>query len=142
MWDACARYDEVGLEAHLDKVYDFSTEQDLLGYHLQRNVLRAQNDRYDTLRAWVRDLERRGWAFPREVEKVVGKLTHIFLLQRFALSVFAVVYAFAKKCGHRRARLWPSVLRELRFAIVLVPLVRADLSRVSTSGGRARTNRR
>ena len=39
------------------------------------------------------------------------------------------MYAFAKKCGHRRARLWPSVLRELRVAIALVPLVRSDLSR-------------
>ena len=39
------------------------------------------------------------------------------------------MYAFAKKCGHRRARLWPSVLRELRLAIALVPLVRSDLSR-------------
>ena len=38
------------------------------------------------------------------------------------------MYGFAKKCGHRRARLWPSVLRELRLAIALVPLVRSDLS--------------
>ena len=129
LYDACARYAEVGLEAHPDKIHDFSTEQDLLGYHLERNILRAQTGRYDNLRAWVRDLERRGWALPREVEKVVGKLTHIFLLHRFALSVFAAVYAFAKKCGHRRARLWPSVLRELRTAIALVPLVRSDLSR-------------
>ena len=129
LYDACARYAEVGLEAHPDKIHDFSTEQDLLGYHLERNILRAQTGRYDNLRAWVRDLERRGWALPREVEKVVGKLTHIFLLHRFALSVFAAVYAFAKKCGHRRARLWPSVLRELRLAIALVPLVRSDLSR-------------
>ena len=127
--DACARYAEVGLEAHPEKIYDFSIEQDLLGYHLERNVLRAQGGRFDSLRAWVRDLERRGWAFPREVERVVGKLTHIFLLQRFALSTFAAVYAFAKKCGHRRARLWPSVMRELQLAVALVPLVRADLSR-------------
>ena len=121
MRDACARYAEVGLEAHPDKIHDFSPEQDLLGHHLQRSFLRAQNGRYDNLRAWVRDLERRGWAFPRQVEKVLGKLTHIFLLQRFALSVFAAVYAFAKKCGHRRARLWPNVLRELRLAIALAP---------------------
>ena len=127
--DACARYAEVGLEAHPDKIHDFSLEQDLLGYRLERNVLRAQNARYDELRAWVRDLERRGWALPREVERVVGKLTHIFLIQRFALSTFAAVYAFAQKCGHRRARLWPSVLHELRIAIALLPLVRSDLSR-------------
>ena len=69
------------MEAHPDKIYDFSIKQDLLGYHLDDNVLRAQGGRFDSLRAWVRDLERRGWAFPREVERVVGKLTHVFLLQ-------------------------------------------------------------
>jgi hypothetical protein len=67
--DACARYAEVGLKAHPDKVFDFSTEQDLLGYRLERNVLRAQNSRYDLLRAWVRSLEHRGWANAREVER-------------------------------------------------------------------------
>ena len=122
--DACARYAEVGLKAHPDKVFDFSTEQDLLGYRLERNVLRAQNSRYDLLRAWVRSLEHRGWANAREVERLVGNLTHLFLIQRLALSIFAAVYAFAQKCGHRRARLWPSVLRELRTAIALVPLAR------------------
>ncbi len=59
----------------------------------------------------------------------MGKLTHIFLIHRLALSVFAAVYAFGQKVGHRRARLWPSVLRELRTAIALVPLVRSDLTR-------------
>ena len=58
--DACARYAEVGLEAHPDKVFDFSTDQDLLGYRLERNVLRAQTGRYEQLRAWVRSLECRG----------------------------------------------------------------------------------
>ena len=77
----------------------------------------------------MRSLEHRGWANAREVERLVGKLTHLFLIQRLALSIFAAVYAFAQKCGHRRARLRPSVLRELRTAIALVPLVRSDLSR-------------
>ena len=89
---------------------------------MEHSVLRAQNARYDQLRAWVRDLERRGWARPREVERLVGKLTHLFLVHRLALATFAAVYAFAQKCGNRRARLWPSVLRELRVAIALVYL--------------------
>ena len=109
--DACARYAEVGLEAHPDKICDFSTDQDLLGYRLEHNVLRAQNARYAELRAWVRNLERRGWAHPREVERLVGKLTHLFLIHRLALATFAAVYAFVQKCGNRRARVWPSVLR-------------------------------
>ena len=127
--DACQRYSEVGLEAHPEKVHDFAKEQDILGYRLEKNVLRTRNARYAQLRAWVRSLERRGWAKRREVERLVGKLTHLFLIQRFALSVFAAVYAFAQKVGHKRARLWPSVLRELRAAIAVVPLVRSDLTR-------------
>ena len=127
--NACQRYSEVGLEAHPEKVHDFSTEQDVLGYRLQKNVLRARHAQVEQLRAWVRSLERRGWAKPREVERLVGKLTHLFLLQRFALSVFAAVYAFAQKVGHKRARIWPSVLRELRTAIAILPLVRSDLTR-------------
>ena len=65
----------------------------------------------------------------REVERLVGKLTHLFLIHRLALATFAAVYAFAQKCGHRRARLWPSVLRELRVAVALVPLVQSDPTR-------------
>ena len=127
--DACNRYVDVGLEAHPEKIHDFSAEQDVLGYRLERNVLRARLARFGELRAWVRSLERRGWAKPREVERLVGKLTHIFLLHRFALSVFAAVYAFGQKVGHKRARLWPSVLEELRMAVAVVPLVRSDLTR-------------
>ena len=127
--DACARYLDVGLEAHPEKVFDFAAEQDVVGYRLDRNVLRARVARFTELRAWVRSLEQRGWAKPREVERLVGKLTHIFLIHRLALAVFAAVYAFGQKVGHRRARLWPSVLRELRTAIALVPLVRSDLTR-------------
>ena len=111
--DAVARYAEVGLEAHPEKIHDFATEQDILGYRLERNILRAQSGRLDQLRKWVRDLERRGWAKPREIERLVGKLTHLFLLHRLALSVFAAVYAFAVKCGNRRARVWPRESRTL-----------------------------
>ena len=127
--DACRRYAEVGLEAHPEKVCEFATSQDILGYRLDRNVLRARNARFDQLRAWVRSFQRRGWAKPREVERLVGKFTHIFLLHRLSLSVFAAVYAFGQKVGHKRARLWPSVLRELRTAVALVLVVRSDLTR-------------
>ena len=58
--DACARYSEVGLEAHPEKVFEFAMEQDVLGYRLERNVLRARAARFDALRAWVRSLEQRG----------------------------------------------------------------------------------
>ena len=66
--DACARYAEEGLEAHPEKICDFVAEQDVLVYKIERNVLRARNARFDRLRGWVRDLERRQWARPRGVD--------------------------------------------------------------------------
>ena len=42
-------------------------------------------------------LRRRRWARPREVEAIVGRFTHAFLLHRPAFSVFSAVYAFAEK---------------------------------------------
>ena len=38
------------------------------------------------LAAAVRRLVRRGWARPREVERLVGRFTHAFLLERSALN--------------------------------------------------------
>jgi len=101
----------------------------MLGYQLTRNVLRCSAKRYGQLCDAVADLERRGWARPREVESIVGRFTHVFLLQRPVLSVFSAVYAFGRKCGSRMARVWPAVLRELRMAADLLVLVRSDLAR-------------
>ncbi len=60
---------------------------------------------------------------------MVGRFTSSFLLHRLALSVFSAVYAFGRKVGDRPARVWPSVLRELRLALAVLPLVQSDLSR-------------
>jgi len=43
--------------------------------------------------------------------------------------VFSAAYVFSQQHGDRRARVWPSVLRELRAALAILPLVRSDLSR-------------
>ena len=74
-------------------------------------------------------MERRGFARPREVERVLGKFTNLFLLHRLSLAIFSSVYAFVRKLGARTARLWPSVLRELQRALALLPLIRAELDR-------------
>jgi len=123
------RYREVDLQVKLSKVHDYSPTQILLGYLLEGNELCVQPVRYDEMAEAVRLLEVRRWAGPREVEKLTGQFTHAFLLHRPALSIFSAVYAFGRKLGHRRARLWPSVLREFRSALALLPLVRSDLSR-------------
>jgi len=124
-----SRYDEVGLQAKEDKVEDFAADRVVLGYRCADNVLQATREKYVALEKAVTALERRGWAQPREVERLVGKFTNLFLLFRLALSVFSAVYAFARKVGARRARVWPSVLRELRQALTLVPVACADLGR-------------
>ena len=138
-----ARYPEVGLRYNAEKVRDYSAEQDLLGYTFDWNVLRGWLPRYHALAQAVRSLERRMWAQPREVERLVGRFTHWILLHRAALSIFNAVYAFATKVGERRARLWPSVLRELQRVLAVLPLVRSDLARPlcapSCTQGRYRT---
>ena len=86
-------------------------------------------DRYAEIHAEVRDLLRRGWARPRQVERLVGRITSRMLLLRLTLSVFDAVYAFARKVGDRHARLWPAVAAELEHACALLPLMRADACR-------------
>ena len=111
------RYDEVNLRTKPSKVHDYDVEQDLLGYRLERNVLRSSLARYSELKRSVATLCARGWQEPHEVEATVARFTHAFLLHRFALSVFSAAYVFSQQHGDRRARVWPSVLRELRAAL-------------------------
>ena len=123
------RYAEVGLQTKPSKVHDYAREQDMLGYRLDHNVLRLSSSRYANLRDAVGALRRRGWALPREVEALVGRFTHAFLIHRPALSVFSAVYAFAEKVGDRSARVWPSVQAELELALALLPLAQSNLAR-------------
>ena len=127
--DVCARYRAVGLQVKPEKVEDYSSQQEFLGYRLERNVLRPTVKRVALLRAAVGELCRRGFARPREVESLAGKFGHLFLLHRLSFSCFSAVYSFGVKNGHRSARLWPAVVRELQAAAVLLPLFRADLGR-------------
>ena len=75
-------------------------------------------------------MTRCGWVRPRELERLVSKLTNWFLLHRPWLAVFNAVYAFChSESPERPRRLWPSVLQELEDAVAVLPLVRSDLSR-------------
>ena len=58
-------------------------------------------DRYAEIYGEVRSMLRCGWARPRQVERVVGRLTSRMLLLQLTLSVFDAVYAFARKVGDR-----------------------------------------
>ena len=92
--------------------------------------MRASFPRYAAIRAEVERITRCGWARPREVERLVGKITNVFLLHRPSLALFNAVYAFCHtEWPERPRRLWPSVQQELRDAVAVLPLVRSDLSR-------------
>ena len=123
------RYGDVDLPVKLEKVHDYARSQDILGHTLSQGTLRASGAKYTRIAAEVWALERRGFARPREVERITGRFTHIFLLHRLSLAVFSSVYAFARRLGHVAAPVWRSVLQEFRRALALVPIVRSDLSR-------------
>ena len=123
------RYAAVDLTVKPGKVKQFATRQQGLGYSLDQNVWACTADKYAALQGAVLGLCARGWAFPREVERIVGQFTNIFLLHRPALSVFSCVYVFSRRLGERLAKVWPVVLRELRAALAILPLVCADVSR-------------
>ena len=87
------RYEEVGLRTKPSKVRDYDAVQDMLGHTLDHHVLRGSSSRYAAIRAEVQRVTRSGWARPREVERLVGKLTHWLLLHRPALAL--------GRCHHR-----------------------------------------
>ena len=89
-----SRYDEVGLRTKPSKVRDYAAVQDMLGHTLDHNVLRGSCARYAAIRAEVLRMTRCGWVRPRELERLVGKITNWFLLHRPSLAVFNAVYAF------------------------------------------------
>ena len=124
-----ARYAEVNIRTKPSKVHDYASTQVGLGILLDDNEFRTPPDPYAEIYAEVQDLQRRGWARPRQVERLVGRITSRMLLLRLMLSVFDAVYAFARKVGDRHARLWPAVAAELEHACALLPLMRADVCR-------------
>ena len=124
------RYAAVHLRTKPSKVQDYNAVQDLVGHTLDHNVLRASCSRYAAIRAEVLRLLRSRWCRPRDIERIVGKLTHIMLLHRQSLALFNAVYAFCRtNWPERPRRLWLSVQQELSDAIALLPLIRSDLSR-------------
>ena len=124
------RYDFVGLRTKPSKVKDYSAVQDLVGHTLDHNVLRASCTRYAAIRDEVRRLLWGRWARPREIERIVGKLTNIMLLHRPSLAIFDAVYAFCRTTSPERPRrVWPAVRQELSDALAVLPLIRSDLSR-------------
>ena len=69
----------------------------------------------------------RGECSGHELSVLMGCWTWAILPRRPAFAIFSSVYKFIRAADRRIFSLWPSVTRELRLAIGLVPLLFADL---------------
>ena len=79
------------------------------------------------LKLAVDELLRQGWGSGQLVERIVGHCTFASLLRRELLSCFQAVYVFIRKRYHVHGRLWPEVVRELRWISSLLPLCHRNL---------------
>ena len=79
------------------------------------------------LKLAVDELLRQGWGSGQLVERIVGHCTLASLLRRELLSCFQAVYVFVRKRYHVHGRLWPEVVRELRWISSLLPLCHRNL---------------
>ena len=69
----------------------------------------------------------RGYGTGDEVIRLVSHFTSRVLIRRELLAALSAVYAFGHSMRGRRVRLWPAVLRELRWCRSLIPLCYRDL---------------
>lgn len=107
-------FDSQGLTLHAAEVS--SGEVETLGCLVEGRRMRS---RINPKRLWklhhaIQGLLRRGKCVGRTVEIIVGHLTFCGLMNRMSLSCFHSVYAFIRKNYTTVARLWPSVVSELR----------------------------
>jgi len=73
-------------------------------------------------------LLRLGRCTGEDMQRLVGHWTWALLPRRAAFSVLCKVYRFIESAGKRVFQVWPSVERELRVMVGLVPLLFASLS--------------
>lgn len=64
----------------------------------------------------------------KQVEVLIGRCTHAFLLRRELLACFNAVYAFVRDAAEGQVKTWPAVRRVLRRARALLFYCRRDLS--------------
>ena len=86
-------------------------------------------DKLQKVRGAFSWLSRRPRVNGKAIEKLVGHATHFMLLRRELLCIFHATYRFIQECYcySKRARLWPSVAREAKWACRLLGLCSADL---------------
>lgn len=102
---------------------------DLLGWTVNgvTGVIHGRNERRWRLRLGLQHIIERREASGHELEMVVGHFISLGVLRREVLSCLNAVYAFIRRYRNQRRRLWPSVLKELRWMKALIPLIRRNM---------------
>jgi len=118
-----------GLPPKPSKTQPPAAKSDTLGMHLDcaSGTIGVAPDKLMHLCVETEALLARGEAGGRELSSLVGKWTWAMLPRRPALATFNAVYHFARKANSHKLRLWPTVKRELRVAMGLVPVLYADI---------------
>ena len=98
-----------------------------LGWSFEGDRIAATSRRLWRLRLGTTAVMKRGRATGQQLSRLVGHFTFAGLLRRPFLSVFDAVYSFEMYHWNEETELWPSVLRELRWAASLLPLLWTDL---------------
>lgn len=70
---------------------------------------------------------RRGHCTGFDMAKLIGHWTWVCMGRRCTFAVFNAVYRYIETAGRRDFDIWPSVARELRLAMALVPLMFSSL---------------
>ena len=66
-------------------------------------------------------------AWGKDVERLLGRATHLMMLRMELLSLFRCLYDFVQGCYNTRSRLRPAAVREARWACSLFGLCSVDL---------------
>ena len=128
-------FERLGIPFVVDHV-ESSQQLDGLGLHFDmegRVVVHSKQRRAWRLWWASRSLLRRSKVHGKELQIWLGHMVHHFQVMRPCMSALSACYRFVVDHGHHRARLWPSVRKEIRHCLGLIFLVEYDLS-ASTCG--------
>ena len=117
-----------GLPMH--EISSSASEEELLGWDIagKETAVRPARTRLWKVRLAIRSIVRHGKCSGRELERVVGHMSFISLINRPSLSVFNAVYSFISRHYNQYVPIWTSVRRELEIWDGISPLLWYDMS--------------
>ena len=137
--------ESIGLPHKVSKFVQLTTDPvEVLGMEVSRDRHAPSVPKLEALCRKTMALVQVGSCTGRQMEELLGEWTWPIMVRRPLLAVFSAVYVFSRKAGPSCLQLWPSVRRELRMIVALVPLLysvpsatfsdRAVASDASTTG--------